>query len=307
MHRREIVIRSLIREWLLIEQAGEEGARAGKSAASALGGLESLEGQLDTVIEKIENKIGEKSEALVALALGLGLSIPALGKLITKAISIAVKGYVALSSNFSSADQSSKVAWAEKVARAGESFYEKGHHLIEGVYAKVVKILFLLLCAMSDQGGIDSYKSWADSSAGEEVFIRVAKLIDLSVTCCLAVYSVSGAVEAIQAGWKSLAATESVLTAVKGAHIAEASREAINAAFRAFTRAFAEAGVATALITDMVAKAKEFFDAASEAVNAGFDLTKRAATAAGLAISIASAVSSGEGSKSGREDVSQQY
>jgi len=305
MHREEVVIRNLIREWLIIEQAGEEGAAAGASAASALSGIESLDGQLDAILDKIEDKIEEKSEAVVALALGFGLSIPTLGKWITKAISLVVKGYVSLASKFTDADQSNKTAWAEKVERAGEAFYEKGHHMIEGMYSKVVKILFLLLCAMGDPSNIDAYKAWADSSAGEAAILKVAKIIDLAVTCILAVYSVKGTIDAINAGWKALAATEGVLSAVKGAHIGAAVAEALSEALRAFARMFAEAGVASALVSDLVKKSKEFFSMIKDAVMAGLETTKKAATAAGLAVALASAEPSGNDSRSGGEETSQ--
>lgn len=287
MHREEIVIRSLIREWLIIEQASEVGEKAGAEAAGVLSGLSSLESQLDAALDKIDDKVEEKNEALVALALGLGLSIPTLAKWATKATALAVKGYVSLASKFSDADQSNKAAWAAQVEQAGVSFYEKGHHLIEGAYTKIVKVLFLLLCAMGDPGGMDAYKAWADSSAGEEAFLKVAKILDLAVTCVLAVYSVNGTVQAVKTAHTALAATEGVLSAVKGAHIGAAVSEAVTAAFRAFANAFVEAGVAAALVSDLMKKAKEVFAAIKDTLTAGVDATKKAATAAGLAVALA--------------------
>lgn len=287
MNREEVVIRGLIREWLIIEQAGEDGEKAGASAAGALSGLESLESQLDAALEKIDDKIESKSEAVVALALGFGLSIPTLGKWIAKAISFTVKGYISLASKFSDSDQSNKAAWAEKVEKAGESFYEKGHHLIESAYAKIVKLLFIVLCSMGDPGGIESYRAWADSSAGESAFLRVAKLIDLAVTCVLAVYSVKGTIQAIHAAHSALAATEGVLSAVKGAHIGAAVSEAISAAFRSFANTFVEAGVASALVSDLLKKSKEFFESIKSTILAGVDSTASAARAVGLAVALA--------------------
>jgi hypothetical protein len=288
MRENEIVVRSLIREWLIIEQAADEGEKAGYAAAASLNGLAGLESQLDAALDKIDDKIEAKSEAVVALALGLGLSIPTLVKWASKGIEMIIKGYVALASKFSSADQSNKLAWAEKIKSAGESFYEKGHHLIEGLYAKIVKAVFLILCAASDPGNISVYKAYADSSEGEAAFLKIAKIIDLAVTTVLAVYSVTGAIDAIKAAHHGLAATEGVLTAVKGAHIATAIAEAIGEASRSLARVFANVGVAAALIADMMKKASEFFEPIKEAIMKGVEVTKSAAVAAGLALALAS-------------------
>lgn len=287
MHRNEAVVRSLIREWLIIEQAADDGASAGAEAAGELSGLGSLESQVDAALDKIEDKIEDKSEAVVALALGLGLSIPTLGKWAAKAIALIVKGYVNLASKFGKSEQSGGLAWAAKVEAAGVSFYEKGHHMIESFYTKIVKALFLLLCAMGDVGGIDAYKAYADSPAGQEAFTKVAKLIDLAVTCVLAVYSVQGAIGAIQAAHTGLAATEGFLSAAKGAHIGAAVTESIVEASRAFARAFAEAGVASALISDIMKKASSFFEAIKETIMGGIEVTKKAAQAAGLSVALA--------------------
>jgi len=288
MRENEIVVRSLIREWLIIEQAADEGEKAGDAAASSLSDLASLESQVDAALDKIDDKIEAKKEAVVALALGLGLSIPTLAKWGAKGIALVIKGYVSLASKFSSADQSNKLAWAEKIKSAGESFYEKGHHFIESLYVKLVKAVFLVLCAASDPGNIDMYKAYADSSEGESAFLKVAKVIDLAVTTVLAVYSVTGAVDAIKAAHHGLAATEGVLTAVKGAHIATAIAEAIGEASRALARVFANAGVAAALIADMVKKSSEFFEPIKETIMKGVEVTKSAAVAAGLAVALAS-------------------
>jgi hypothetical protein len=288
MNREEIVVRNLIREWLVIEQATDDGATAGAAAASALSGIDSLESQVDSALERIEDKIESKNEAIAALVLGFALSVPTLAKWAAKAISLAVKGYASLAAMFSDSDQSDKLAWAKKIEAAGVSFYEKGHHIIEGFYAKAVKALFLLLSAAGDPSGIDAYKAWADSASGEAAFVRVAKFIDLAVTCVLAVYSVQGAISAIKTAHSALAATETVLSAVKGAHIATGVSEAISGAARAFAQMFAEAGVAAALISDLVKKSMEFFEAIKSAILSGVEVTKRAAQAAGLAVALAS-------------------
>jgi len=293
MRSNEIVVRSLIREWLIIEQATEDGSKAGASAATALSGLESLESQLDSALDKIEDKIEEKNEALTALVLGFGLSLPTLGKWATKAIALIVKGYVALASKFSKADQSDKLAWAKKVEAAGDSFYQKGHHMIENTYAKIVKVLFLILCAMGDPDGMDAYKAYADSSKGEDAFLKIAKVIDLAVTCILAVYSVKGAIASIQSAHAGLAATEGVLSAVKGAHIGTAVGEAIAEVSRALARTLAEAGVAAALISDLMKKASSFFEGIKDAIMQGVSVTKKAAQVAGLAV----ALTTGSGSE----------
>ena len=280
MRDNEIVIRGLVREWLIVEQASDEGKKAGETAAAALGGLSGLEGQIDSALEKIDKKIESTNESLTALALGFGLSLPTLVKWGAAAISYIVKGYVALANKFSSSDQSKKLAWAEKVKSAGVSFYEAGHHMIEGLFAKIVKALYLLLCATSDPDNIGIYKEYADSSEGEAEFLKIAKIIDLAVTTILAVYSVTGAVDAITAGYRGLAATEGVLSLVKGAHIGTAVGEALAEAARAFGRALANAGMAAALISDVMKKASEFFGMIKESIVAGVETAKSAAAAA---------------------------
>jgi len=287
MRGEEVVVRSLVREWLIIEEASEEGAKAGLAAASELSGIESLIAKLDSALEKIDDKIESKNESVTAILLGLGLSLPTLVNWISKGLSAAVRGYASLASKFSDSDQSNKLAWAETIEAAGKSFYKKGHHLIEEGYSKIVEILFLLLCEMGDPGGMAGYRAYAQSSKGQEEFLKIAKTIDLAVTCILAVYSVKGAIAAIETAHAGLAATEGVLSAVKTAHIGTAVSEAVAEISRALARALAEAGLATALASELVEKASAFFKTIESTVMKGVNETKKAAQAAGLAVALA--------------------
>ena len=277
----------MVREWLIIEEASEEGAKAGLAAASELSGIESLIAKLDSALEKIDDKIESKNESVTAILLGLGLSLPTLVNWISKGLSAAVRGYASLASKFSDSDQSNKLAWAETIEAAGKSFYKKGHHLIEEGYSKIVEILFLLLCEMGDPGGMAGYRAYAQSSKGQEEFLKIAKTIDLAVTCILAVYSVKGAIAAIETAHAGLAATEGVLSAVKTAHIGTAVSEAVAEISRALARALAEAGLATALASELVEKASAFFKTIESTVMKGVNETKKAAQAAGLAVALA--------------------
>lgn len=297
MRSNELVVRELIREWMLLEAEGEAG---GDVLVSTLGGIESLGTDIDAALDKVDDKLDSLSEDAVMLALGTILSIPTLIKWTTKAVSMIIKGYVALAKKVGASDIRGKEAMADFIESAGIAAYEKGHHMVEGFFVKVVKALMIMSVAASGGDAAKTMSDWVEGPGSGKVKL-IAKTLDLAVTTILAVFSVKGAIHAIGEAHAALAATEGVLTAVKGAHIAEAIGIAISRAGKAIASAFAEAGIASAVTDAAIKKVGEFLISIRGIIVSGMNATLTAAVAAGIAVSVATGNLQSDNGKGGEE------
>jgi len=287
MHKNETIVRSLIREFLVVEAATE----AGSEAADALSGIESLTDMLNNSIEDAADKLEKKNEAVGALVLGGLLSIPTLVKWFSKVMSYVIKGYSVITKKLSLSHSKSAEDLASKVAALGQEFYHKGHHFIEGAFVKLVKALVIAAAATKGTDSAALAYEWCNGP-GQKRILAVAKAIDFAVTALLAIYSVQGTIHAMKAAHVATAGVEGTLTAVKAAHIGEAISVAFGRAIALISESFVEAGISAALASDMVKKAKEALESMKDIVKDTAKTITKTAVAAGIAVAIAS--SSGE-------------
>jgi len=259
MRSNEVVVRALVREWLL-EAADAEAA--GEKAADAFNpsSLESMADELDAQIDAAVEKIQTKAESLrqrgrrldesigIAFVLGGLMSIPTLIKWAGKAISLIIKGYAKAVKAFGATSHAesaeSKAAGVEALAM---SLYEKGHHFIQGLFQKFVRAFLIGCASMAGLEPAEGMTQYLDTAEGEKRVKDIATILELGVTCVLAFYSATGAYEAFTHAHTLIAGAETVLTAVKGSHIIAAISEAVLLAGRAIVQTIGEAGISIAL------------------------------------------------------------
>jgi hypothetical protein len=299
MRRDELVIRGLVREWLIMEDT----AAAGSDAASMMSGIEKLTDMLDGSIEDAGEKIENKSESVTALVLGGLLSVPTLIKWFSKVMSYVLKGYAVIIKRLSASGAESAEEMATKVEEIGTEFYHKGHHFIEDAFVKLVKALVIAVAATKGMDSAALAYEWCNGE-GEKRVKAAAKMIDFAVTSLLAIFSVEGTIHAIKGAHVALAGMEGTLTAVKAAHISETVTAAFTRAAALISEAFVEAGISAALASEMVKKIKSAIDQMKEIVVDNASTITKAAVAAGISVAVASGT--GEKDRDNREEVAQQ-
>jgi len=268
MHREEIVVRNLIREWLLeaadAEAAGEKAADAFDPSSLASMAAE-LDAQLDAAVEKIQvtaesqRRRGRRLDEVIGFAFVLGglMSIPTLIKWAGKVISLIIKGYAKAVRAFGATSHAdSAEAKAAGVEALATSLYEKGHHFIQGVFQKFVRAFMIGCASMQGIEAAEAVTQYLDTPEGEEKVRIAATLLELAVTCVLAFYSVTGAYDAFMHAHTIIAGAETVLAAVKTSHVIAAIIEAVVLAGGAITTALAESGISIALL----GKVKKIFE-----------------------------------------------
>lgn len=294
MRREEIVIRSLIREWLVLEQAADDGAAAGAEGAQDLSKLNSLTGQLDSMLDDFESKLddrgddeeGSVNEALGMFLAGFALSIPKIGKFALYGVSYIIKAYAKMVSKLGGGDQTNVLARAEKFKEAGETFYKTTHGWILTFYAKVVELLFIAVASLGDPTGASEFVEMAKGEQMQAGFMKVAKAIDFAVNMVLAVVAAKGAWGAASLGAITAAVTETGFAAVKSSSVVAA----ITAEFSEIAILFAEivalSGVSAALVSEAMNDARELFDNIRDAAIEGVQTVRQAAIAAGVVIAL---------------------
>ena len=315
MRSEEVVIRNLIREWLVLEQATEDGTAAGEEGGQQVSKLSSLTDQLDSMLDDFESKLDDQTddetksvnEALGLFLAGFALSIPKIGKLALYGTSYIIKAYATMVSKLGGGDQANKLARAKKFEEAGDAFYKKTHGWILSFYAKVVELLFIAVSLMGDPTDAKYIVESAKSEELQAGFMKVAKAIDFTVNLVLAVVAAQGAWGALNLGSLVAAATETGFAAVKTSSVIAA----ISAEFAEITILFAEvlamAGIATALASEAMNEIREVFDSIRDVVIEGVQTVKKTAVAAGVVIALATGPKSDDDGRndSQRDDVVQ--
>ena len=295
MRSEEVVIRNLIREWLVLEQATEDGAAAGEEGAQELTKLSSLTGQLDSMLDDFESKLddrkddeeGSVNEALGMFLAGFALSIPKIGKLALYGTSYIIKAYAKMVSKLGGGDQTNTLARAEKFKEAGETFYKTTHGWILSFYAKVVELLFIAVASLGDPTGASEFVEMAKSEQMQAGFMKVAKAIDFAVNMVLAVVAGKGAWGAASLGAITAAVTETGFAAVKGSSVITAITAEFSEIAILFAEVVALSGISAALVSEAMDEVREFFDGIRDAAIDGVQTVKQAAIAAGVVAALA--------------------
>ena len=315
MRREEVVIRNLIREWLVLEQATEDGTAAGEEGGQQVSKLSSLTDQLDSMLDDFESKLDDQTddetksvnEALGLFLAGFALSIPKIGKLALYGTSYIIKAYAAMVSKLGGGDQANKLARAKKFEEAGDAFYEKTHGWILSFYAKVVELLFIAAVSYANPPGAKAIIELAKSEELQAGFMKVAKAIDFTVNLVLAVVAAQGAWGALNLGSLVAAATETGFAAIKISSVIAAISANFSEIIILFTKVLAMAGIAAALVSEVMDKIREVFDSIRDVVIDGVQIVKKTAVAAGVVIALATGPNSDDDGRndSSRDDVAQ--
>ena len=294
MRRDEIVIRSLIREWLVLEQAADDGASAGAEGAQDLSKLNSLTGQLDSMLDDFESELSDRegdegrsvNEALGMFLAGFALSIPKIGKLALYGTAYIIKAYAKMVSKLGGGDQTNALARAEKFKEAGETFYKTTHGWILSFYAKVVELLFIAVASLGDPTGSAEFVEMAKSEQMQAGFMKVAKAIDFAVNMVLAVVAGKGAWGAANLGAVAAAVTETGFAAVKSSSVVSVIAAEFAEVAILFAEVAAISGISAALISEAMDEIREFFDNIRDAAIDGVQTVRQAAIAAGVVIAL---------------------
>jgi len=288
MNQNELMIRGLVREWLLVEKMDEDIVAAGLYEMHE---ISKINKQLDNAIDRAGNQ--STNEAILPLVAGTVLSIPTLAKWGAKVISMIVKSFGIIATKFDEKDNNaSDNELAQKIEKVGIELYHKGHHLIHAAWEKIITGAVIAAWVVganetntSAKDAANTAKAWCKGD-GKKAIKHSATCLDLAVTSILAVYSVKGAVHAIETASTGLAGAEAILTAVKGSHITEAVTSAIVMALDAVTDAINESSVAAALLNKIRKNLKSLFTSLLTDFKTAIKKSAKIATAAGISASL---------------------
>jgi hypothetical protein len=285
MRREEIVIRELIREWLITEASEGVGA----DAAAELSGIGRLADMLDNSLDDAAEKMQDKNESAAVLVLGGLLSMPKLVKWFTAVVSFIVKAYSKMTEGLSSSDSKKSDELARKVSEMGVEFYHKGHHFIEHAFVSLVEAIVVVSAAANGLDSAELAYEWCKGD-GKETVKKAAMFMDFAATSILAVYSVKGAIHAIEEIHTAMIGVEGLLSAVKVAHVSEAIITAFGEAAGLISEALADAGISSALVSEMADKIKDVFEELGHIMASAAKKISKEAIAAGIIIALGAGV-----------------
>jgi uncharacterized protein YaaR (DUF327 family) len=283
MRSEEVVLRSLVREWIILEKAKEKNE---KMPSVSLSDVESIDDKLEDILSKIKNKIESKNESITALGIGSILSIPALVKITSQVTGAIIRTIAGFTSLFPKIKQHDLESRARVIEKAGLNFWNEWHHTTVHVYKNILKAFFMLLVSTGGEQSANLAQVYVDSKEGKIMFEKMAVALDFAVTCNLAVYSIEGFAEAAHEGYKGLAGYEALLAYIKAGHIAEASAAAIANVTNMFQKTFDYAEIAVAQTHDAIEKGKMFFNLIKEDIEKGRLTIKKAIVFAGINIAL---------------------
>lgn len=317
----EIVVRNLVREWILAEEKEIKDV-----AADAASDAESVEGNLDTAISSIEDLVNKDGKTLKKMAenravrrrkihekkgekrldefdpVTLGLGLVASAPMIIRVLGFFLKGALKIYAIL--AKKLGKVGAAEDAHKRAEIVDEWASHTYHWLHEKYISFYELIVKATiyaavayigtaQDAGAIkEDYAgkigAWMDSPQGKKAIHVAAIAMDVATSSVLGAMAGDAAVSAFRHTSLALGGLEGSLAAMKAAHVGEAITNALRVALRGLIEAMGEASLSAALFKQSQESLKKIWEEIGGKFEDYGSAAKKMVAAAGIAAAVAS-------------------